>query len=40
VCHCEYISPLSASRWSVGISIRPPNGDHQDAVDAVVSPVR
>src|SRR5271156_6713895 len=28
VCHCEYIRPLSASRWSVGILIRPPKGDH------------
>jgi len=28
VCHCEYASPLSASFCSVGISIRPPKGDH------------
>jgi hypothetical protein len=21
---CEYVRPLSASRWSVGISMRPP----------------
>ena len=28
VCHCEYVSPLPASRSIVGISIRPPNGDH------------
>ncbi len=28
VCHCVYMSPPSASRCSVGISMRPPNGDH------------
>ena len=28
VCHCEYVSPLSASRCNVGILMRPPNGDH------------
>jgi hypothetical protein len=28
VCHWEYVNPLSASRWRVGISIRPPYGDH------------
>jgi hypothetical protein len=27
VCHCEYVSPSSASRCMVGISIRPPYGD-------------
>ena len=27
VCHCEYIRPLSASFCSVGMLIRPPNGD-------------
>src|SRR5262245_5721839 len=27
VCHCEYISPLSASRCSVGMLMRPPKGD-------------
>ena len=27
VCHCEYVSPLAASRSIVGISIRPPYGD-------------
>ena len=26
VCHCVYVRPLSASRFMVGISIRPPNG--------------
>src|SRR6185436_15264703 len=28
VCHCEYRRPLSASFWSVGMLMRPPNGDH------------
>ena len=28
VCHCEYVRPLSASRCSVGMLMRPPNGDH------------
>src|SRR5262252_2679270 len=28
VCHCEYIRPLSASFCSVGMLMRPPNGDH------------
>jgi hypothetical protein len=27
VCHCEYVSPLSARRCMVGISTRPPYGD-------------
>src|SRR5262245_29039460 len=27
VCHCEYISPRSASFCSVGILMPPPNGD-------------
>src|SRR6516225_4358982 len=27
VCHWVYMRPLSASRWSVGILMRPPNGD-------------
>ena len=27
-CHCEYVTPLSASFWSVGMSMRPPKGDH------------
>src|SRR5215475_12896578 len=27
VCHCEYIRPLSASFWSVGMLMRPPIGD-------------
>src|SRR5215510_5529956 len=30
VCHCEYISPRSASFCSVGMLIPPPNGDHAD----------
>src|SRR5215470_17054461 len=28
VCHCEYIRPPSASFCSVGMLMRPPNGDH------------
>ena len=28
VCHCEYVSPLSASFCSVGMLMRPPIGDH------------
>ena len=28
VCHCEYVSPFSASRSMVGMLIRPPYGDH------------
>src|SRR5262245_51748286 len=28
VCHCEYISPLSASFCNVGMLIPPPKGDH------------
>ena len=28
VCHCEYVSPLSASRSIVGMLMRPPYGDH------------
>ena len=27
VCHCEYISPLSASFCRVGMLMRPPKGD-------------
>ena len=27
VCHCVYIRPLSASFCSVGMLMRPPNGD-------------
>src|SRR5262245_7416520 len=27
VCHCEYVNPLSASLCSVGMLMRPPNGD-------------
>ena len=33
VCHCEYISPLSASRCRTGMLTRPPKGDQ------VASPV-
>src|SRR5215831_11401161 len=28
VCHCVYMRPLSASRCSVGMLMRPPYGDH------------
>src|SRR5499427_11104445 len=28
VCHCEYVKPRSASFCSVGMLMRPPNGDH------------
>ena len=28
VCHCEYIRPWSAIRWSVGMLMRPPKGAH------------
>src|SRR5262245_6361574 len=28
VCHCAYISPLSASFCNVGMLMRPPYGDH------------
>jgi hypothetical protein len=28
VCHCKYVRPFAARRSIVGISIRPPYGDH------------
>ena len=40
VCHCEYIRPLSASRWSVGMLMPPPKGDHAaKPVDRIQSAV-